>query len=1672
MSRAIQPHIITDDSVFSGKIIGGSLAFSRACNDYLKRTPSVSGNQKRWTWSAWVKVLSQAHTQYLFSTDRYSGTNDGHAAIYVKTNGRIETYFDSTSSNTYGDVNEFTLHDKTAWYHIVWRVDSNNSSHRIWVNGKEQSASNGPANYNFGMNRAGTQHALATSAWSFGNSADMLMAEVHHVDGTLYEASHFGFFESSTGKWVPKSSEVIKANTTYGTNGYYLPMDGSGAIGEDQSGNNNHWTPNKPHQNSISMDKATGGLPILDTNTGGTNLANFFQTRQDPFAANCVLAIPMVNGSRYQVRDFSAVVRGSGSNKTLTVSGTDVSERHWVHTGVSRYFDGSNDSISIPDSSDFTFDGDFCIEMWIKPTSVSGTRRLISSEQSGANPAFIFRLDGNKFSAYLKASGGQQSYMTSSNYTLNTDEWYHLAMTRESGSFRTFVNGILDQTSTYTHTVDVNSTVEIGRYVIGSEYYVGYMQDVRVYKGVAKYTKSFVPQTISFAHNPGAHTGWITPDTPTGTAAGRIFNNMRFTSGSVCFDGQGSSTTQQSALSIADSADFYFDADFTMECYFFRGVAASGAGALFGQWVSGGGAERQNILYHNANGTLSGFLQHGGSQYRVDSDEIKSGYWNHVAMVLQGSTLRLYVNGVQVSATTGISGSPNNSTIPFFIGAESNSSSQSIYSYSGLISNVRVVKGVAVYPDGTQFTPSSTPLTNITGTVLLCCQSKDSPTAAAVTPSAIQIHSTANTKPCSCNFNPFDKLDNAPQESNYCVLGNDKDTNANIGAAGLYWSCNNASSGVAVGTHSFTSGKYYFETETNSTNRYHVGVMEVDGVNGIKHVLRNQDFGDFSNEWGYRIDGYTVNNGGEVNISPNTSTAYTGQTQMIAVDADNGKIYFGRDGIWLNGANPEHGENPHYSNLSGRLAPAFGRRTDSNSARINFGQSPFRFPPPVGYKTICSSNIKPPSINSKNHFGILTYTGNGAVSGHQITGLTFQPDFVWIKNRSHSYDHHLYDVIRGVGNWIESNSDDTEAYGIHMDGFLDNGFSVGNGVQSSRTNVNGNTYVGWCWKAGSPLTATNGSVRYDANGDYLSLASTSDFDFGTGDFTLELYFKCQGYSNTPYLLEFRATGGAESGSIVFYVTSAGKVTFWYAGADRILSNNTITLRKWTHVALVRSSGTTKMYIDGVAQTSTYSDSNDYGDGGRPLFIGVRRNSGSSLDNQSWNGSISNVRIVKGTAVYTSNFTPSTTPLTNITNTKLLCCQSTESAGDAAVAPLVSGINDGTLWSNYLTNSSGGFQSNYPASNAFNGVTTGANTSRSSNNQITQTFAPPNGISYSSSVEVWTWYSGSVSLNGGSNITVNNDQSFRQIASGSGTINNIRFITDAGNSAYVAGIRVDGTILLDPMIVNDAKLDISQNPFDAFSKNGIGYASASAAEITNGTISLTGASVSQEAGFSIVSWTGDGNVNSTVGHGLDGRPDLIFVKSLTSGYYWRVYHRYYGNDAGSGLYLNEQNSSTNHDNQGGIKLITNTTFGFGTNGTNDLGGVNASGHSYIAYCWKAVEGHSAFGSYYGSSTNPGPYINLGFEPSFILRKKISGVGDWIIMDSTRHSENIVNNRILANVNSTEQGNGNNIDIYANGYQERNTDGYSNSENAIYIYAAWGKRSHSTPFGIHNEGRGWG
>ena len=115
----------------------------------------------------------------------------------------------------------------------------------------------------------------------------------------------------------------------------------------------------------------------------------------------------------------------------------------------------------------------------------------------------------------------------------------------------------------------------------------------------------------------------------------------------------------------------------------------------------------------------------------------------------------------------------------------------------------------------------------------------------------------------------------------------------------------------------------------------------------------------------------------------------------------------------------------------------------------------------------------PTIVKGSDYFQVITYTGNGGTNA--ITGLSFQPDFVWIKGRSGATDHALYDAVRGSTKDLVSNStaaETTQSTGLVS--FDSNGFTLG---ALSKVNTNGATYVAWCWKAGSStVTNTNGTI--------------------------------------------------------------------------------------------------------------------------------------------------------------------------------------------------------------------------------------------------------------------------------------------------------------------------------------------------------------------------------------------------------------------------------------------------------------------------------------------------------------------------------------------------------------------------------------------------------------------
>jgi hypothetical protein len=187
----------------------------------------------------------------------------------------------------------------------------------------------------------------------------------------------------------------------------------------------------------------------------------------------------------------------------------------------------------------------------------------------------------------------------------------------------------------------------------------------------------------------------------------------------------------------------------------------------------------------------------------------------------------------------------------------------------------------------------------------------------------------------------------------------------------------------------------------------------------------------------------------------------------------------------------------------------------------------------------------------------------------------------------------------------------------------------------------------------SPYSVTGWSNYFDGTGDYLTLSNNTLLGMGSGNFTVEFWLYQAALSNYRQILD--VVDGNSAGRLILWVGSDGTLSnLGSSGTTRhTTSSGAIVINTWTHVALVRSSGTTKFYINGTQSGSNYTDSTNYTCTTGTVYIGIN----SDGSTYPYLGYISNFRMIKGTAVYTSAFTPSTTPLTAITNTSILTCQS-------------------------------------------------------------------------------------------------------------------------------------------------------------------------------------------------------------------------------------------------------------------------------------------------------------------------------------------------------------------------------------------------------------------------------
>jgi hypothetical protein len=287
---------------------------------------------------------------------------------------------------------------------------------------------------------------------------------------------------------------------------------------------------------------------------------------------------------------------------------------------------------------------------------------------------------------------------------------------------------------------------------------------------------------------------------------------------------------------------------------------------------------------------------------------------------------------------------------------------------------------------------------------------------------------------------------------------------------------------IAVG-----SGKWYAEI-TRGTSTLSVGLVDAD----LKLLSwpGNSTYGS-TGSYAYRTDdGNKYNNGSGSSYG---STVATGDVIGIAYDGDNGALYFSKNGIWQNSGDPTSGASATGAAFTGLGNQTWtiacgnaGGSTNGTATNFNFGQREFANPPGT--------------IGATDYFNTVTYTGTGGTKA--VSGVGFQPDLVWIKNRSRDGSSHvLVDAVRGATKALSSNLANAEVTTNGTDDFRSfdsDGFTVGD---SSNYFVNsiGDTHVAWCWKAGgTAVSNTDGTLT-------SSVSANQDAGFSIVSYTGNWY---------------------------------------------------------------------------------------------------------------------------------------------------------------------------------------------------------------------------------------------------------------------------------------------------------------------------------------------------------------------------------------------------------------------------------------------------------------------------------------------------------------------------------------------------------------------------------------
>ena len=457
--------------------------------------------------------------------------------------------------------------------------------------------------------------------------------------------------------------------------------------------------------------------------------------------------------------------------------------------------------------------------------------------------------------------------------------------------------------------------------------------------------------------------------------------------------------------------------------------------------------------------------------------------WYHIILAFNGGSgsnkVRLYVNGLEVTSfstdnRSTLTTTTINTAIAHGIGCYYSSVTNF---FDGYLAEVNFIDGQQLTPSSFGYTDSNgiwqpKTYTGTYGTNGFYLTFNDNSAATATTLGKDYSGNGNNWTPNNISVTAgvtYDSMVDSPTvgyaASNYAVLNPlNASIQPNLQDANLAYSYGSVAWRQAISSMQVpTSGKWYCEFTTGASGTG--GGVDIGLSDYLDNTYRL-----------YRSGGNKASNSGGI-VAYGSSFSAAGTVVGLAVDTDNGTLTF---------YNNNTSQGVAYSDINS-AAPATGwyfgfQANNASTQYVNFGQRPFVYTPPTGFKALNTYNLPLATINNgATVMAASTYTGTGATqsivnSGNNAAAISFKPDLVWVKKRSATGDHKLTDSVRGTTKALVTDStaaETTDANGLTA--FGSNGFTLGS---NTIYNANAATFVAWQWQAGQGTTSsnTNGTI--------------------------------------------------------------------------------------------------------------------------------------------------------------------------------------------------------------------------------------------------------------------------------------------------------------------------------------------------------------------------------------------------------------------------------------------------------------------------------------------------------------------------------------------------------------------------------------------------------------------